>query len=107
MPLLGFGCGLPGCEFTNGDVSYVNEKDVKATLQDRDGICAVVDTKKKAQSNQQQRGVKQRLTGLKALKTHLRIEHGYALCDLCVSHKRDFVSKLSRYTPQGKLLPPV
>eukprot|EP00584_Thalassiosira_punctigera_P001951 CAMPEP_0172527174 /NCGR_PEP_ID=MMETSP1067-20121228/1916_1 /TAXON_ID=265564 ORGANISM="Thalassiosira punctigera, Strain Tpunct2005C2" /NCGR_SAMPLE_ID=MMETSP1067 /ASSEMBLY_ACC=CAM_ASM_000444 /LENGTH=1090 /DNA_ID=CAMNT_0013310853 /DNA_START=130 /DNA_END=3402 /DNA_ORIENTATION=+ len=95
LPLLGYGCGMPGCEFTNGSDSYVNEKDVQGD------ICAPVDTKKKQQPNQQQRSVKKRLTGLKALKAHLRIDHGYALCDLCVTNKRDFVSKLSRYTPSG------
>jgi len=97
VPLLGYGCGMPDCEFTNGGESYVNEKDAV-----QGDVCAPVDNKRKQQPNQQQqRGVKKRLTGLKALKTHLRIDHGYAVCDLCVTNKRDFVSKLARYTPQG------
>lgn len=97
VPLLGYGCGMPGCEFTNGGASYVNEKDA---IQG-DDVCAPVDRKRKQQPNQQQRGVKKRLTGLKALKSHLRIDHGYTLCDLCVTNKRDFVSKLPRFTPSG------
>jgi len=91
IPLLGYGCGLPNCEFSNEDTSlYINEKDV----------CKEVGDKKK-KPNASGREVKKRLTGLKALKAHLRIDHGYALCDLCVDNKRDFVSKLIRYTPQG------
>ena len=55
-PLLGFGCGLPYCEYTNDGSLYVNEKDM------------MNDTKKK----QQQQGsvgreVKKRLTGLSKL----------------------------------------
>ena len=90
MPLLGYGCGLPDCAFTNEDSSlYVNEKDMKESGRGA------------ANKGRGGREVKKRLTGLKALKAHLRIDHGYALCELCVENKRDFVSKLVRYTPQG------
>ena len=95
IPLLGYGCGLPNCEFSNEDTSlYINEKDVCKEVGDGGEI-------KKKKPNASGREVKKRLTGLKALKAHLRIDHGYALCDLCVDNKRDFVSKLVRYTPQG------
>mmetsp|Transcript_37186 Transcript_37186/g.60672 ORF Transcript_37186/g.60672 Transcript_37186/m.60672 type:complete len:890 (+) Transcript_37186:59-2728(+) len=94
VPLLGYGCGLPNCEFTNVSDSYINEKDMKETG-------AIDNKKKQPPAGQCQRVVKKRLTGLKALKTHLRIDHGYAICDLCVTNKRDFVSKISRYTPSG------
>lgn len=90
VPLLGYGCGMPNCEFDNWGDSYVDE---------REGRCHGKDEQQRQQ--QQQRGTKKRLAGLKALKAHLRADHGYALCDLCVTNKRDFVSKLARYTPRG------
>ena len=98
VPLLGFGCGLANCEFTNDGCTYVNEKDMKESGKGGGDN----PNKKKAQQHQGGgREVKKRLTGLKALKTHLRIDHGYTLCDLCVENKRDFISKLPRFTPQG------
>ena len=96
IPLLGYGCGLPNCEFSNEDTSlYINEKDICKEVGDGG------ENNNKKKPNASGREVKKRLTGLKALKAHLRIDHGYALCDLCVDNKRDFVSKLVRYTPQG------
>ena len=86
VPLLGYACGMPGCSFSNEGASYVNEREGKGNNKNASGG---------------ERTQKRRLTGIKALKTHLRTEHGYALCDLCVENKRDFVSKLQRYTPQG------
>ncbi len=44
---------------------------------------------------------KKRLSGLPTLMSHLQIKQGYALCNLCVDNKRDFVSRLTRYTPCG------
>ena len=38
-------------------------------------------------------------TPLRALQDHLRNKHRLALCQLCVDHKRDFVSQLPRFTP--------
>lgn len=89
VPLLGYACGMPGCSFSNSGASYVNERD-------KDNKNA-----KAGDNGGAGRTQKKRLTGIKALKTHLRTEHGYTLCDLCVENKRDFVSKLQRYTPQG------
>lgn len=40
-------------------------------------------------------------TTYKALQTHLRVEHRLTMCDLCVDNKRDFVSRLPRYSPAG------
>ena len=39
-------------------------------------------------------------TPLKILQDHLRTKHRLALCQLCVDHKRDFVSRLPRMTPK-------
>ena len=89
LPLLGYACGMKNCEFTNTGSTYINQKD----MQDANNS-----NKKPAPGG---RDVKKRLAGLKALKAHLRIEHGYALCDLCVDNRRDFVSRLARYTPRG------
>ena len=38
-------------------------------------------------------------TALRALQDHLRQQHRLALCNLCVTHQRDFVARLRRFTP--------
>lgn len=89
-PLCGYACGMEACTFVNTGDSYVNERDVNG--------------KRGANANnvqQNTREVKRRLTGIKALKAHLRMEHGMTLCDLCVDNKRNFVYNLQRFTPQG------
>ena len=94
--LLGYGCGMPHCEYDDDGDMYVCER------ADNDSKEGSVDPKR-PQMPQRGRGreTKKRLAGLPALKSHLRVEHGYALCDLCADNKRDFVSKLARYTPRG------
>jgi hypothetical protein len=92
-PLCGYACGLEFCSFVNNEDSYVNERDVN-------------DNGKRGGDNNNTtttttREVKRRLTGIKALKAHLRMEHGMMLCDLCVDNKRNFVYNLQRFTPQG------
>jgi hypothetical protein len=37
----------------------------------------------------------------RGLVDHLRTVHRKALCQLCVDHQRDFVSRLSRFSPSG------
>lgn len=94
-PLCGYACGMEGCTFVNGGDSFVNEREV---MNDDNG------KKRKGGSSNgdnHQREVKRRLTGVKALKAHLRMEHGMTLCDLCVDNKRNFVYNLERFTPQG------
>jgi len=52
------------------------------------------------QSHQQQQQRKKKPpTPLRALQDHLRNKHRLALCQLCVDHKRDFISQLPRFTP--------
>jgi hypothetical protein len=46
-------------------------------------------------------GGSQPLESLEQLQDHLRTAHRLTLCQLCVDHKRDFVAKLPRYSPQG------
>ena len=75
----------------------MNERDSKNT----NGKMPPPPKKITTTTNPPGREVKKRLAGLPALKEHLRSDHGYTLCDLCVENKRDFVSKLSRYTPSG------
>ena len=53
-PLLGFGCGLPYCEYTNDGSLYVNEKDMDSGAN----------KKKQQQQGGVGREVKKRLTGL-------------------------------------------
>ncbi|KAL9190484.1 hypothetical protein ACHAXT_007695 [Thalassiosira profunda] len=99
LPLLGYGCGLPHCVFTNASDTFVTEKEMGEEKAHDTTIGG--GSNKGQQKASGKREAKKRLTGLKALKTHLRTDHGYALCELCVENKRDFVSKLARYTPQG------
>ena len=101
VPLLGYGCGLPNCEFTNVSDTYVNERDMMKNIAEGTAASTTIGGGENRKRPQNQREVKKRLTGLKALKTHLRIDHGYTLCDLCVENKRNFVSKLARFTPAG------
>lgn len=92
LPLLGYGCGIPNCEYWDGgEDMYVSERDLGSANGKQP----------QPQPTKNSREAKKRLAGLPALKAHLRSDHGYALCDLCVDNKRDFVSKLSRYTPSG------
>lgn len=94
LPLLGYGCGIPNCEYWDGgEDMYVSERDL--------GSANANGKQPPQQPTKNSREAKKRLAGLPALKAHLRSDHGYALCDLCVDNKRDFVSKLSRYTPSG------
>ncbi|KAL7489215.1 hypothetical protein ACHAW6_014785 [Cyclotella cf. meneghiniana] len=96
LPLFGFQCGMPGCDFDESEV-FVTEGEEKGGDDDTNIIGGDANKKKKAPSRQ----VKKRLTNLDALKNHLRTTHGMTLCDLCITNKRDFVSKLGRFTPAG------
>ena len=100
LPLLGYGCGLPHCAFTNASDTFVTEKEMREEKAQDDTTIGGGNNQRQPKPSGK-RETKKRLTGLKALKTHLRTDHGYALCELCVENKRDFVSKLARYTPQG------
>ena len=95
VPLCGYACGMEGCTFVNSGDSFVSEREMN-----NNGKRRGADYNNK-QSQSQQREVKRRLTGLDALKAHLRMEHGMVLCDLCVENKRNFVYNLERFTPQG------
>ena len=92
IPLCGYACGMDGCTFVNQGDSYVNESDVVVNANNKRGA---------NNNDRNTREVKRRLTGIKALKTHLRMEHGMTLCDLCVDNKRNFVYNLPRFTPAG------
>lgn len=97
VPLFGYRCGVKGCDFDESEL-YINEKD--------DGGTDGKNNKNKNSNNGSggggsSRQVKKRLTNLDALKSHLRTSHGRTVCDLCIVHKRDFVSKLGRFTPEG------
>ena len=81
LPLFGYRCGMPGCDFDESELYVVEQQNGTKPFQHRQ--------------------VKKRLTNLQALKSHLRTAHGRTLCDLCIEHKRDFVSKLGRFTPEG------
>ncbi|KAL3762753.1 hypothetical protein ACHAW5_002258 [Stephanodiscus triporus] len=96
-PLLGYGCGLPNCEYDGDGDAYVCETGTNTSAN----ATARPEQQQQRRRQQQERGTKKRLSGLPALASHLRVEHGYALCDLCVDNKRDFVSRLARYTPRG------
>jgi hypothetical protein len=84
LPLFGYRCGMPDCDFDQSELYVTEEKDSENSKQKKEG-----------------RQVKKRLTNLEALKSHLRTTHGRTLCDLCIVNKRDFVSKLGRFTPEG------
>ena len=84
LPAFSLGCGVERCDFTNEEDSFVAESVYNKNQPDA----------------KQKRGVK-RLGGMKALNEHLRAKHGRTLCNLCVEEKRDFVSKLPRFTPSG------
>jgi hypothetical protein len=84
LPLFGYRCGMPDCDFDESEL-YVDQGEDN-------------DVNKKKEGSRQ---VKKRLTNLDALKSHLRTAHGRTLCDLCIVNKRDFVSKLGRFTPEG------
>ena len=70
IPLFSLGCNVGRCTFTNGEDALNDQQDASppGTLKD--------------------------------LKEHLATKHHppLQLCDLCVEHKRDFVSRLPRYT---------
>lgn len=83
LPLFGYRCGLPDCDFDESEL-YVEEEGAATNRKKKEG-----------------RQVKKRLTNLDALKSHLRTAHGRTLCDLCITNKRDFVSKIGRFTPEG------
>lgn len=93
VPLFGYACGMPGCGFKNLEETFVGEKEMREAEGGNE--------KKGGNRQQGAREVKKRLTGQEALKAHLRTSHGMALCDLCITNKRDFVSKLPRFTPSG------
>ena len=105
VPLLGYGCGMPQCEYNDQGDTYITT--TTEQQQSRGGV----ERKQEEEQQQQQmkqlrptisrRETKKRLMGLPALKSHLRSEHGYTLCELCIDNKRDFISKLCRYTPRG------
>ncbi|KAL3788515.1 hypothetical protein HJC23_006553 [Cyclotella cryptica] len=95
LPLFGYQCGMPGCDFDESEV-FVTEGEEKGDDDTNIGGDSK-NKKKKAPARQ----VKKRLTNLDALKNHLRTTHGMTLCDLCITNKRDFVSKLGRFTPTG------
>lgn len=82
--LFGFQCGIPGCAFENGGDSFVGSGN-----------------QNKREGEEEDRTAKKRLRALPALQSHLRTAHNMTLCELCITHKRDFVSKLPRFTPQG------
>ena len=90
MPLFGYRCGMPDCDFDESEL-YITEG------EEKDDAGANDQKKKKKEGRQ----VKKRLSNLDALKSHLRTAHGRTLCDLCIVNKRDFVSKLGRFTPEG------
>ncbi|KAL3807636.1 hypothetical protein ACHAXA_004411 [Cyclostephanos tholiformis] len=89
--LLGYGCGMPHCEYNDiGDMYVI----------DADGGGGGGGGRRQGQ---QRRSAEREDGGEEEgdEESHLRIEHGYALCDLCVENKRDFASRLCRYTPRG------
>jgi hypothetical protein len=82
VPLFGFKCH--NCnEYTNDDERHedIGEQD-----------------NKNKRSSKKKSGVK---TTVRALQDHLKTQHDLSLCQLCVDHKRDFVAKLPRFTPQA------
>ena len=89
IPLFSLGCNVGHCKFTNGEDlpyennSYCNPKDAVST-----------NSTATATATTSTPGT------LKDLKEHLATKHHppLQLCDLCVEHKRDFVSRLPRYT---------
>ena len=79
VPLLGYGCGLPYCEYTNDGSLYVNEKD----MMKEDGGGA---NKKKQQQGGVCREVKKRLTGLSKLFKLPSIRHFLCSYDAVCLH---------------------
>ena len=94
-PLLGYGCGMARCEYNDQGDTYI------ITDHQRGGVERKQEQQLKQLRPTISRETKKRLMGLPALKSHLRIEHGYTLCELCIDNKRDFISRLCRYTPRG------
>jgi hypothetical protein len=86
LPLFSLQCGVRNCPFKN----------VEDTFVPASTTCVVASSSKGSAGKHTE---KKRLGGIKALKEHLKVEHGLVLCQLCVEGKRDFVSNLPRFTP--------
>lgn len=84
LPLFSLQCGVGSCPFKNVEDSFIPSCSVDVSMSKNPA----------GKVNE-----KRRVGGIKALKEHLKLEHGLALCHLCVEGKRDFVSNLPRFTP--------
>ena len=78
-PLFGYHCTLPSCGY--------------------DGITPDPNVYEKQQQQNINNNSRKPATPLRGLQDHLRNKHRLALCQLCVDHKRDFVSRLPRFKP--------
>lgn len=93
IPLFSLSCSAPNCDFT----SDLSDTYTNANAQDHSINNNTTNEKPNNVRNKKQ-DIK-RLSGLNALREHLKAAHGRALCNLCVEAKRDFVSLLPRMTP--------
>jgi hypothetical protein len=84
IPLFSLGCNVGHCKFTNGEDLHDYENNSYSTATATTAAATATTTP----------------GSLKDLKEHLATKHHppLQLCDLCVEHKRDFVSRLPRYT---------
>jgi len=90
QPLFGYHCTLPNCQYDGmtPDPNVYDKANANANKKDD-----------AQQQEQQQQPQSQKKTPIRALQDHLRNKHRLTLCNLCVDHQRDFVSRLPRFTP--------
>lgn len=81
LPLFGLGCNV--CDFSAGSA-----------------VCTPAPPLPGASDDQQGNNKTKLSKPLRALQDHLRTDHRLAFCQLCVDHKRDFVSRLPRFNPR-------
>mmetsp|Transcript_14500 Transcript_14500/g.36421 ORF Transcript_14500/g.36421 Transcript_14500/m.36421 type:complete len:872 (-) Transcript_14500:54-2669(-) len=76
VPLYEFSCNK--CDFTVDDSVFVNQH---------------------LNKDENEKGTKKKKKPRRLLLDHLRNKHRLGICQLCIDHKRDFISQLPRFTP--------
>eukprot|EP00532_Pseudo-nitzschia_australis_P007865 CAMPEP_0168176138 /NCGR_PEP_ID=MMETSP0139_2-20121125/7587_1 /TAXON_ID=44445 /ORGANISM="Pseudo-nitzschia australis, Strain 10249 10 AB" /LENGTH=909 /DNA_ID=CAMNT_0008094755 /DNA_START=271 /DNA_END=3000 /DNA_ORIENTATION=- len=86
VPLYEFSCSK--CEFKIDENVFVNQH-IKDDDEDNEGNGG----------DNNKGGKKKKRKPLRILQDHMRKKHRLSMCQLCIDHKRDFVSQLPKFTP--------
>jgi len=83
QPLFGYHCTVPQCSYDG--------------ITPEQPQCTMAPDHKK--NPKQRPPPKKSKNPVRALQDHLRVKHRLTICKLCIDFKRDFVSRLPRFTP--------